>query len=182
VAGSAGSVSGSHNGGTSAEMAGAGNEAAGSPGGARGQGGEQTAEGGAPASNEPVELAKGKPAIASSEEVANVVSAGNDGLTTTRWCANVAALPQWWRVDLGSTHTLSSFAVQWEHADRAYSYQIDTSLDDLTYVGRVTTSGTGAVLTGIFPVDTQARYVKVTLTSALPSGWASFYELSILGL
>jgi hypothetical protein len=54
----------------------------------------------------------------------------------------------------------------------------------------VTASGTGALQTLAFPAAASGRYVRITVTAGAPgvvngmsvTTWASFFELSLLGL
>lgn len=153
--------------------------AAGQPDGAAGEGGSPPA---------PVlhELALDQPALASSTEAGNDAFKGNDGSTSTRWCAVNNSFPQWWRVDLGGAHQLASFSVRFEYGQRPYSYVIETSSDDVTFTavpGTTATGVVGSVQSGAFPDGTSARYVRISVTNADPPSttWASFYEFSVLG-
>jgi F5/8 type C domain len=147
-------------------------------------------DGGAVTAPTPQELAAGKSVTASSTETGNDASKGNDANALTRWCAKDGTFPQWWRVDLGASHELDSFAVSFEHPERVYSYQIETSSDDVVYVLQATLSGTGALQSATLPPGVSARYVRITVTSAPPfvdakgthATWASFYEFSLLGI
>jgi hypothetical protein len=58
-------------------------------------------------------------------------------------------MPQWWRVDLGEAHQLSSFAVSFQHPERTYTYLIETSQGDSVYVQQVSLSGLGAAVGGV---------------------------------
>jgi hypothetical protein len=164
---------------------------AGGAGGGGAQGGTSGlagagAGGGAGAPPTVKELAHGKPAIASSEQTGNVAPHGNDGMLATRWCASRGTYPQWWRVDLGATHTLSDFVVHFEHPDRKYTYLVETSVNDTVYVQQLSLSGTGAAQPGTFPSNVSARYVRFTVTAGAPDGtqptWACFFETEINGL
>jgi hypothetical protein len=173
---------GDASGGASAGSSGAGASAAGSGGslGAAGAGGS------APVL---VELASGKKSVASSYQAGNENAKGNDKDLTTKWCASTGTFPQWWRVDLGATHSLSNFTVTWEHPDRTYTYKIETSQNDSVYAVQASLSGTGSVQSDSFPANTTARYVRVTVTDGAPATymgvtyptWACFFELSITG-
>jgi len=159
---------------------GAGANAGGSSAGTMGTGGNPTVR----------ELATGKSAMASSIQTGNEVANGNDGDPATRWCAKGSAMPQWWRVDLGEAHQLSSFAVSFQHADRTYTYLIETSQDDSVYVQQVSLSGLGALQSEAFPPGVSARYVRITITAATPLidatgthlSWATFFEFSVIGI
>jgi F5/8 type C domain len=147
-------------------------------------------DGGAVAAPTPHELAVGKSVKASSTETGNDASKGNDAKASTRWCAKDGTFPQWWRVDLGASHELDSVVVSFEHPEREYFYQIETSSDDLVYALQSTLSGTGATQSAALPPGVSARYVRITVTSAPPlvdangshATWASFYEFSLLGI
>jgi len=79
-------------------------------------------------------------------------------------------------------------SIRFEHADRRYYYTIETSLNDSVYTQRLTADGTGALQTLDFAPGTTGRYVRITITAAVPDNvngsgtWASFYELSLIGL
>lgn len=171
-----GSEAGGHATGGSS-VGGAGGIAAGGTGGAGGQ------------TTEPVELAAKQPSKASSQEAGNDAKNGNDGDLTTRWCASDGSFPQWWRVDLGAVHSLSEFGIRFQHNDRKYTYEIETSSNDETYVKQLSASKTSEVHAGSFPLGVSARYVRVKVTNAAPgvypSGtyptWACFFELSVKG-
>jgi hypothetical protein len=133
----------------------------------------------------PMELGRGKSAIASSEQTSkgNLAPLGNDGDSSTRWSAADAMTPKWWRVDLGAPHRISRVEIDWEFP-RVYGYTIDVSSNDTVYttvVDRSTnsdpTQNQGA------DVDANGRYVRVTITSvvSLPITWASFYEVRVFG-
>ena len=83
-------------------------------------------------------LSQGKPATASSQEGADVAAANAvDGNAGTRW-SSVFSDPQWLRVDLGQTATISQVVLQWEGA-YGKSYQIQTSADGTTWTSIYTT-------------------------------------------
>jgi hypothetical protein len=171
----------------------AGDSTGGTAGDAAGTGGTggMPANGGATAGGSAgalQELAIGKPVTASSQQPGNEPVNGNDNDTTTRWCASGGTFPQWWRVDLGASHQLSEVSIRFEHSDRTYSYVIETSPNDAVYTQQITASGTGVVQTVDLPVGVSARYVRITITGAVPTSvngngtWASFYELSLTGI
>ena len=208
-AGSAGRASGG-SGGASAGSAGAGNAGSGHSGtgnagagnaGAGNAGAGNAGAGNAGASNAGagnagagaiVELGVAKPTTASSQQSANPSSSGNDGQTGTRWSANAAALPQWWRVDLGETHRLTKVSVRFEFSDRKYTYAVETSLDDVSYTAQANVvDGVGSIQPVPIPGNVSARYVRITCTNTVPGvdpstgaarpTWASFWEVSVLG-
>ena len=138
------------------------------------------------------ELAVGKASSASSQQPANPSSSGNDGQSATRWCAVSGSFPQWWRVDLGESHLLTRVSLQFENADRKYTYAVETSTDDLVYTTQATVDlGIGALQRVSMPSNVSARYVRITVTATVGGvdsagnprpTWASFWEASVFGL
>lgn len=86
------------------------------------------------------DLALGKTNTASTQQPANPSTRGKDGHTTTRWRAATATLPQWSRLDLGASHTLSQLSVQWKFADRKDAYAVETSSDDSAHTTQANVS------------------------------------------
>jgi hypothetical protein len=133
------------------------------------------------------ELAAGKKVSASTQEVGNEATHGNDGSTTTRWCAIDGTFPQWWRVDLGASHLLTQVSIVFEHSDRKYFYLVETSTNDAVYAQQIMANGTGVTQTVALPANFTARYVRATVTRATPVSvngngtWASFWEFSLQG-
>jgi len=99
-------------------------------------------------------------------------------------------MPQWWRVDLGAVRQLQQISIQFEHPERHYSYVIESSADDRVYTQQVTANGTGATQNLAFPAAASGRYVRITITAGTPGvvngtqvpTWASFFELSLVGI
>jgi hypothetical protein len=130
-------------------------------------------------------IALNKPATASTEQSGdgNYVSNGNDGSNSTRWCADGSSTPQWWRVDLGGSYTLTGSRVMWEFDGTVYNYTVEVSTDDSnwnTVVNKSNNPDTAQTQTDSFSAN--ARYVRITITS-LPSTdvWASFFEFEVYG-
>jgi hypothetical protein len=187
--GGAGGTSGSAGGG-GVSAAGANAGGAGSAGGLAGSGGASAGSGGVGGSGPViVELAHGKKATASTFQTGNEVAHGNDGDTTTKWCAVDGTFPQWWQVDLGASHSLQAFSVTFEHPDRLYSYKIETSPNGSLYTLQATLNGTGSTQSTQFPANVSARYVRITITDGAPGTyggvtyptWACFFEFSVTG-
>lgn len=132
------------------------------------------------------ELSRAKAATASSSETANVPSRANDGNTSTRWCASTPTFPQWWMVDLGSSHALSELTVQAEHPERTYTITVESSHDGKVFIEQARFKGTGAQQTVSLAKGAAGRYVRITtLTGISPDPkadvWASFLEFAITG-
>jgi hypothetical protein len=135
--------------------------------------------GGTPTPTPGSNLALGKTASADSSQSGNAASAGNDGSTTTRWCANDGNLNHWWKVDLGSSYSLKSTEVDWEMT-KVYKYKIEVSSDNSTWTMAVNqTNNTASVSISKDTFAATGRYVRITVTG-LPSGtWASFFEFKV---
>jgi len=108
-------------------------------------------------------------------------SKGNDGDITTRWCASPTTIPQWWKVDLGSSRTISGAEVMWQYSG-LYKYRIETSTNNSTWTTRADlTNNTNTAQTQYQSFSTTARYVRIYVT-AVPSGCrASLYEFRVFG-
>src|SRR6185369_2600365 len=119
-------------------------------------------------------LSQGKPTTASSQEGDGYAAAlATDGNTATRWGSQFSD-PQWIRVDLGATATITSVVLQWESA-YGKAYQIQTSPDGTTWTSIYSTT-TGAGGTETLTVTGSGRYVRMYGT-ARPGGYGySLFE------
>jgi hypothetical protein len=108
-------------------------------------------------------LALNKPVTCSSTENAGTPCTNAvDGNTGTRW-SSAFSDPQWIRVDLGSTTTITSVTLRWEAA-YATAFQIQTSPDATNWTNIYsTTTGTGGVQT--LAVSGSGRYVRMNGTA-----------------
>ncbi len=123
-------------------------------------------------------IAVGKTATSSSAESANPTANGNDGSTSTRWCAANGNAGNWWQVDLGSSMNINGIEILWEQ-NKAYGYKIEISTDNSTWTPAVTATAASNVSRNLFSAT--ARYVRITVTSLPSSGvWPSFYEFKVL--
>ncbi|WP_432050656.1 ThuA domain-containing protein [Verrucosispora sp. NA02020] len=124
-------------------------------------------------------LARGKPARASSAEGAYVAANAVDGDAGTRW-SSAFSDPQWIDVDLGATYAVDRVKLTWEAAYGS-GYQIQISPDGVTFTTvRTVTGGDGGVddLTGLTGTG---RYVRITGT-ARGTGWGySLFEFEVYG-
>ncbi len=124
-------------------------------------------------------LSQGHPATASSlEQPVFPASNAVDGNTGTRWSSGFSD-PQWLRVDLGATHSISRVVLNWEAAF-ATAFQIQTSNDAATWTTIFsTTTGTGGVQD--LTVTGSGRYIRMLGTRrATPYGY-SLWEFQAFG-
>ncbi|GAB2617151.1 hypothetical protein Aab01nite_30310 [Paractinoplanes abujensis] len=124
-------------------------------------------------------LSQGKPTTSSSNETADTVAANaTDGNPGTRWSSQFSD-PQWLRVDLGATATISSVVLQWENA-YGTGYQIQTSPDGTTWTSIYTrTGGTGGTET--LTVNGSGRYVRLYGTTRNGGYGYSLWEFKVYG-
>ncbi len=123
-----------------------------------------------------------RPATASSSLGGHQPVNGNDGnIPTLRWTANGGAYPQWWRVDLGAVHDITSIVTHW-YPGYSFQYRIEVSTNDVNYTVALDATANAVVGTTTNTFSTTARYVRITATGIVPGGgWASFYECQIFG-
>ncbi|GAB4050107.1 ThuA domain-containing protein [Catellatospora paridis] len=128
---------------------------------------------------QPVNVALNKPTLTSStESAAYPGSAAVDGnATATRW-SSAFADPQWIRVDLGQTYSISRVKLTWEGAYGS-AYQVQTSADGTTWTTiRSVTGGDGGVddLTGL---TGSGRYLRINGTTRATAWGYSLWELEV---
>ncbi|WP_305783918.1 DUF1996 domain-containing protein [Symbioplanes lichenis] len=124
-------------------------------------------------------LSQGKPVLASSQENGGApATAAVDGRSDTRW-GSVWADPQWLRVDLGTTATISRVTIAWEAA-YAKAYQIQTSPDGTAWT-TVHSTTTGAGGTESLTVSGTGRYVRLYGTQRATGYGYSLYEFQVYG-
>jgi len=127
-------------------------------------------------------IALNKPSSTDSEESSkgNTAGKGNDGNTSTRWCANDANINHWWKVDLDSLYNLVGSEVMWESDGKAYGYTIEVSPDNVhwsTVVNKRNNTITSQTQQDIF--NSFSRYVRITATQLSSGCWASFWEFKV---
>ncbi|MBB4744139.1 hypothetical protein BJY16_007598 [Actinoplanes octamycinicus] len=124
-------------------------------------------------------LSQGKPALASSVEGADVsADKAFDGDAGTRWSSQFAD-PQWIRVDLGATATISKVTLQWEGA-YGKAFKIQTSPDGTAWTDVYSTT-TGAGGTEDLTVSGTGRYVRLYGTARSSGYGYSLYEFKVYG-
>jgi hypothetical protein len=113
-------------------------------------------------------LALNKPATAQSYEYSGEApSMANDADATNSSLWSGVPYPQWWKVDLGDTYDLTAIVIRnFVDGVRYYQYNIEASTDDQTYTQIISKTNTNIAVDGGdgYPVNTTARYLKVTIT------------------
>ena len=127
-------------------------------------------------------IALNKTATADSSQSGREPAYGNDGSTTTRWCAANGNTGHWWKVDLGASYSLSGSEVMWEFSGRVYKYKVEVSTDNVNWALVVDkTNNTSTAQTQRDNFTATARYVRITVTGLQSSTWASFWEFRVFG-
>jgi len=134
--------------------------------------------------NNNVNLALGKPTLASSEENATYTSAkatDGDG-TVTRWSSSFANASEWIYVDLQSNHNINRVVLKWEAAF-ATQYKVQISTDNIftenETVSNQTASDGG---TDDLTVSGTGRYIRILCTTKALSPYGySLFEIEAYG-
>jgi chitodextrinase len=125
-------------------------------------------------------LSQGKPATASSVEGSGL-EAGKavDGNSATRWASAEGHDPEWIRVDLGATASITRVKLNWEAA-YGKSYKIQTSPDGSAWTDAFsTTTGNGAI--DDLTLSGSGRYVRVYGTARGTAYGYSLWDLEVYG-
>ena len=124
-------------------------------------------------------LSQGRPATASSTENGGTPAANAvDGDNGTRW-GSAFSDPQWLRVDLGATATVSRVVLRWEAAF-ARAFTVQTSADGTAWTTVYsTTTGPGGVQD--LAVSGSGRYVRVNATQRATEYGVSLWEFQVYG-
>ncbi|MEU3164094.1 glycosyl hydrolase family 8 [Streptosporangium sp. NPDC006930] len=125
-------------------------------------------------------LSRGRPATASSTEDSTLLpGAAFDGNTATRWASAEGQDPQWIRVDLGASATVSRVKLTWEAA-YGKSYRIEVSPNGSTWTSVYsTTTGDGGV--DDLTLSGTGRYVRMYGTARGTVYGYSLYEMEVYG-
>jgi len=111
----------------------------------------------------PVNVARNKPATASSTNGSNVAGRAVDGSTSTYWRSGSVSSNTivWWRVDFGAAYTIDRVVIRWRSSYYARQYDIQVSSDGTNFTNVVTdNSGNGGTDDRSFTA-VSARYVRV---------------------
>ncbi|MDX3003497.1 PQQ-dependent sugar dehydrogenase [Kribbella solani] len=126
-------------------------------------------------------LARGRPAVASSTYLAGrEASKAVDGAMTTAW-SSARTDPQWLRVDLGSVQLVNRVLLNWLSTSYAKAYQIQVSGSGRTWKTVASTvSGDGGTDNVMFSPN-YARYVRINATKrAVAGSYYSLWEFGVL--
>ncbi|MER5322852.1 glycosyl hydrolase family 8 [Streptosporangium roseum] len=125
-------------------------------------------------------LSQGRPATASSSEDSTLVPAkAFDGSGSTRWASVEGHDPEWLRVDLGQSATISRVKLTWEAA-YGKAYRIQTSADGSAWTDVYSTAaGDGAV--DDLTLSGTGRYVRLYGTARGTAYGYSLYEMEVYG-
>ncbi|GAA3410658.1 glycosyl hydrolase family 8 [Streptosporangium vulgare] len=125
-------------------------------------------------------LSQGRPATSSSSEDSTLLpAAAFDGNTATRWASAEGHDPEWIRVDLGASATISRVKLTWEAA-YGKSYRVEVSPDGSTWTSAYsTTTGDGGV--DDLTLSGTGRYVRMYGTARGTSYGYSLYEMEVYG-
>ncbi|MGW2016910.1 discoidin domain-containing protein [Streptomyces sp. NPDC001927] len=125
-------------------------------------------------------VSTGKPATASSVETGEFpAQLAVDGDTGTRWASLEGVDPQWIRIDLGTSHTISRVKLNWEAA-HAKTYKLQTSNDGTNWTDIYSTSSGDGVVDDL-TVTGAGRYVRMHGTARGTSYGYSLWEFEVYG-
>jgi hypothetical protein len=119
---------------------------------------------------------------ANGEQSTNPASEAVDNNLGTRWSNE--GLGSWIQLDLGSPKTVCSVDISWYNGNtRQNTFTIAVSNDgnSFTNVFSGKSSGTTTAAERYDFTDTQARYVRITVTGNTQSDWVSITEIDVSG-
>lgn len=128
----------------------------------------------------PVNVAYGKPAVASFEENSSYTAAqAVDGDTGTRWAMGTTKDENWIVVDLGAVYDLSHIDILWEGAYASnYDIQVSNDYKAFSTIYTHTASAAGA---HSMDVTGSGRYVRINANTLATKYGCSIWELRIYG-
>jgi len=77
----------------------------------------------------PANLALGKATSASSSQDGHMPANAIDANRVTAWAADAEGADQWWQVDLGQNQAIKYLAIEFEHEEKLYGYDIQVAPD-----------------------------------------------------
>ncbi len=117
-------------------------------------------------------------AASSTESGAFPAAAVVDGDTGTRW-SSAFSDPQWVRIDLGESRSISQVVLNWEAA-YATGYHLDVSNDGNSWTTIYSTT-TGKGGTETLGVSGKGRYIRFTGTKRATGYGYSLWEFQVFG-
>ncbi len=128
----------------------------------------------------PQSLCRNCPVTVSSVEPGSPHSGANavDGNAATRW-GSAYADPQWIRLDLGTTRSITRVRLNWETA-YGRAYQVQTSPDGNTWTNIYTTTTSDGGIDDL-TVTGSGRYLRVNGTQRATQWGYSLWELEAWG-
>jgi len=127
------------------------------------------------------DLALDRPASASSTDPdGNGPDAAVDGESTTRWSSALGSDPQWLRVDLGKSESISRIELLWEAA-YAKSYRIQVSDDGVHWTDIYRTVAGHGGAEDLPDLSGHGRYVRLYGTQRGTQWGYSLYEFKVYG-
>ena len=110
----------------------------------------------------------------SSEQSGNGIANVIDGDPSTRWAASDSTYPQWAKLNLGTTRKVDSIVIAFYNpAKRYYTYNVQTSTNDITYTTTVpsTQSSTDTYTSNVINATTQYVLINFTGVTDISTGW-----------
>jgi hypothetical protein len=131
----------------------------------------------------PLPLSQGKTATASSNWHTEPPNLANDGDLGTRWSSANNGDPQWWKVDLGASHSLTNTTINWFNSSSvAYKYIIEVSTDGSTFTTVVDKSGNTTFGNTSDNYTATARYQRITVSGKSCANCpTSIFECQVFG-
>ena len=132
----------------------------------------------------PANLAKGRPATASSSRDNENPDKAADDDQSTRWSAERDDGDAWWQVDLGEDQPLKCLVIEFEQEAKNYGYVIRTSGDGTNWEETVVQRSSrephwGGPRTAVHHVDAHGRYVRIEFNELPRRGQAGMREFGV---
>jgi hypothetical protein len=125
-------------------------------------------------------IAKGKPAFASSTETSTTGAANAvDGVSTTRW-SSLFSDPQWIYVDLGGNYNVNRVKLVWEAA-YGKDYKIQVSLNNSSWTDIKTVTANSSLTNDWTGLSGIGRYVRISGTARGTVYGYSLFEFEVYG-
>ena len=118
----------------------------------------------------------------SGNQAGNPPIGATDNDPNTRWSNQ--GFDSWITLDLGEKRKICSLNIAWYRGnERINSFDISTSTDGTTFntVASKQSTGTSSALEKVDISNTQARYVKITVTGNTQNDWISITEIDVVG-